>query len=203
MRARLLLLAAALVAFGASLGSGFHFDDYAIFSDPALQSARGWIEVWASAPDAPADLFHVLAEPRRSAPAIRWAITCSTCCFIWPPYCWRGSACAACCRSAPRWIAAVLFALASDSIRGGELRLGAQHRAGYPALPCRALRSGSPAVRGSRSRGSRSRCSPRRNAPPSRWCWPGCSGAALPGAARIARPRWPPCSRSRWPPARA
>src|SRR5215469_12020676 len=32
MRARLVLLAAALAAFGASLGSGFHFDDYAIFS---------------------------------------------------------------------------------------------------------------------------------------------------------------------------
>src|SRR5450631_4222560 len=47
MRERLLLLAAALVAFGASLGSGFHFDDYAIFSDPALQSARGWLQVWA------------------------------------------------------------------------------------------------------------------------------------------------------------
>jgi hypothetical protein len=30
MRARLVLLAAALLAFGASLGSGFHFDDYAI-----------------------------------------------------------------------------------------------------------------------------------------------------------------------------
>jgi hypothetical protein len=30
MRARLLLLAAALLAFGASLGSSFHFDDYAI-----------------------------------------------------------------------------------------------------------------------------------------------------------------------------
>src|SRR5579872_2251347 len=47
MRARLLLLAAALVAFGASLGSGFHFDDYAIFSDPALQSSRGWLEIWS------------------------------------------------------------------------------------------------------------------------------------------------------------
>jgi tetratricopeptide (TPR) repeat protein len=34
MRARLLLLAGALAAFGASLGSGFHFDDYAIFSAP-------------------------------------------------------------------------------------------------------------------------------------------------------------------------
>ncbi len=46
VRARLVLLATALVAFGASLGSGFHFDDYAIFTDPALQSARGWLEVW-------------------------------------------------------------------------------------------------------------------------------------------------------------
>ncbi|MGA2769201.1 MAG: hypothetical protein ABSG26_00150 [Bryobacteraceae bacterium] len=46
MRARLLLLAAALAAFGASLGSGFHFDDYAIFSDPVLTSRWGWLGVW-------------------------------------------------------------------------------------------------------------------------------------------------------------
>jgi len=46
MRARLLLLAGALAAFGASLGSGFHFDDYAIFSDPALASPWGWLQVW-------------------------------------------------------------------------------------------------------------------------------------------------------------
>jgi len=46
MRARLLLLAAALAAFGASLGSGFHFDDYAIFSDPVLTSPWGWLQVW-------------------------------------------------------------------------------------------------------------------------------------------------------------
>ena len=57
MRARLLLLAAALVAFGASLGSGFHFDDYAIFSDPALQSARGWLEVWAPLQTRPLTYF--------------------------------------------------------------------------------------------------------------------------------------------------
>jgi tetratricopeptide (TPR) repeat protein len=36
MRARLLLAAAALIAFGASLGSGFHFDDYAIFNNISL-----------------------------------------------------------------------------------------------------------------------------------------------------------------------
>ena len=47
MRTRLFLLAAALIAFGASLGSGFHFDDYAIFSDPVLTSPSGWIGVWA------------------------------------------------------------------------------------------------------------------------------------------------------------
>ncbi|HTS63339.1 MAG TPA: tetratricopeptide repeat protein [Candidatus Acidoferrales bacterium] len=47
MRERLLLLGAGLAAFGASLGSGFHFDDYAIFSDPVLQSPMGWLNVWA------------------------------------------------------------------------------------------------------------------------------------------------------------
>jgi hypothetical protein len=47
MRARLLLVAAALAAFGASLGSGFHFDDYAIFSDRFLTSSTGWLEVWS------------------------------------------------------------------------------------------------------------------------------------------------------------
>src|SRR5882724_2303225 len=46
MRARLLLLAAALAAYGASLGSGFHFDDYAIFADPALGSPSGWLQIW-------------------------------------------------------------------------------------------------------------------------------------------------------------
>jgi tetratricopeptide (TPR) repeat protein len=47
MRARFLLLAAALAAFGASLGSGFHLDDYAIFSDPVLTSPSGWLGVWS------------------------------------------------------------------------------------------------------------------------------------------------------------
>ncbi len=47
MRTRLFLLAAALIAFGASLGSGFHFDDYAIFSDPSLTSAAGIREIWS------------------------------------------------------------------------------------------------------------------------------------------------------------
>jgi tetratricopeptide (TPR) repeat protein len=46
MRERLLLLTAALLAFGASLGSGFHFDDYAIFADPALAGPAGWLRIW-------------------------------------------------------------------------------------------------------------------------------------------------------------
>ena len=53
MRARLLLLAAALVAFGASLGGGFHFDDYAIFADRALTSPGGWQQVWRVAQTRP------------------------------------------------------------------------------------------------------------------------------------------------------
>ncbi len=47
MRARLVLAAAALAAFGASLGSGFHFDDYAIFGDRFLTSPSGWLAVWS------------------------------------------------------------------------------------------------------------------------------------------------------------
>jgi tetratricopeptide (TPR) repeat protein len=47
MRNRLLLIGAALAAFGASLLSGFHFDDYAIFSDRVLTSPSGWMAVWA------------------------------------------------------------------------------------------------------------------------------------------------------------
>src|ERR1039458_4127987 len=42
MRNRLLLLGAALAAFGASLFSSFHFDDYAIFSSSVLTSSSGW-----------------------------------------------------------------------------------------------------------------------------------------------------------------
>lgn len=46
MRDRFLLAGAALAAFGLSISSGFHFDDYAIFADRALTGARGWLEVW-------------------------------------------------------------------------------------------------------------------------------------------------------------
>lgn len=57
MRERLLLLGATLAAFGASLGSGFHFDDYAIFSDPVLRSPMGWLEVWGPRQTRPLSYF--------------------------------------------------------------------------------------------------------------------------------------------------
>ncbi|MBS1856202.1 MAG: tetratricopeptide repeat protein [Acidobacteria bacterium] len=57
MRERLLLLAGAAAAFGASLGSGFHFDDYDIFADPTLGSAGGWIQVWAPRQTRPLTFF--------------------------------------------------------------------------------------------------------------------------------------------------
>jgi protein O-mannosyl-transferase len=45
-KARLVLIAGSLAAFGASLWSSFHFDDFAIFADPALNSPQGWLGVW-------------------------------------------------------------------------------------------------------------------------------------------------------------
>ena len=49
MRARLLIAGAALLAFGASLGGGFHFDDYAIFASRVLKSPAGFLGIWALA----------------------------------------------------------------------------------------------------------------------------------------------------------
>lgn len=46
LREPLILLLAGLVAFGASLGASFHFDDYALFSDPSVTSPSGWWQVW-------------------------------------------------------------------------------------------------------------------------------------------------------------
>jgi hypothetical protein len=42
----LLVLLAAIVAFGAGLGASFHLDDYTLFSDPGVTSAAGWLHVW-------------------------------------------------------------------------------------------------------------------------------------------------------------
>src|SRR5437879_11056021 len=57
MRARLLVAGAALLAFGASLGGGFHFDDYAIFADPVLKSPSGWLGIWSLARTRPLSYF--------------------------------------------------------------------------------------------------------------------------------------------------
>src|SRR5438445_8810291 len=46
LRDKLILILAALIAFGGCLFAGFQFDDYAIFSDASLTSPSGWAEVW-------------------------------------------------------------------------------------------------------------------------------------------------------------
>ncbi len=46
MRAFLLVIAAALAAFGLTVAGSFHFDDYSLLSDSAITSPGGWVEVW-------------------------------------------------------------------------------------------------------------------------------------------------------------
>jgi protein O-mannosyl-transferase len=46
LRERLLVVVAALAAFGFTAAGSFHFDDYALFSDPSITSPGGWLEVW-------------------------------------------------------------------------------------------------------------------------------------------------------------
>ncbi len=57
MRVRFLLLGAALAAFGASLGSGFHFDDYAIFSNASLTRPEGVLDIWGLGDTRPLTYF--------------------------------------------------------------------------------------------------------------------------------------------------
>ena len=74
MRNRLLLIGAALAAFGASLLSGFHFDDYAIFSDPALTSPDGWLRVWGPGQTRPLTYLTFWLN-YQAGEGTRWAIT--------------------------------------------------------------------------------------------------------------------------------
>jgi protein O-mannosyl-transferase len=46
LREKLLLSLAAIAAHGASLFAPFQFDDFALFSDPAITSPSGWWECW-------------------------------------------------------------------------------------------------------------------------------------------------------------
>ena len=64
MRERLILAAAALAAFGGTLAGGFHFDDFAIFSDPALTSPSGWWQVWRPLQTRPLTYFTFWANYR-------------------------------------------------------------------------------------------------------------------------------------------
>jgi hypothetical protein len=68
MRTPLALLAAALAAFGGSLASGFHFDDYAIFPCAALHSP-----LWNLRQTRP--LSTNSGAPSRSIPATRKTTT--------------------------------------------------------------------------------------------------------------------------------
>jgi hypothetical protein len=52
-----LLVAAALAAFGLTAAGSFHFDDYSLFSDPAITSPDGWMEVWRAARTRPLTYF--------------------------------------------------------------------------------------------------------------------------------------------------
>ncbi len=44
MRPKLLLIACSLAAFGAALLAAFQFDDFALFSDPAITAPSGWLD---------------------------------------------------------------------------------------------------------------------------------------------------------------
>src|SRR5882762_11501639 len=46
LREKVILVIAALIAFGGCLFAGFQFDDFAILSHPSLISPSGWMEVW-------------------------------------------------------------------------------------------------------------------------------------------------------------
>ncbi|MBL8235290.1 MAG: hypothetical protein JNL98_42730, partial [Bryobacterales bacterium] len=46
MREKLILIAAAAVAFAAALAAPFQFDDFALLNDSVLQSPDGWWRSW-------------------------------------------------------------------------------------------------------------------------------------------------------------
>jgi protein O-mannosyl-transferase len=57
LRDSLLLALAVLAVFGLSLTATFQFDDYAIFSDPAITSNSGWLDVWRPSQTRPLTWF--------------------------------------------------------------------------------------------------------------------------------------------------
>ncbi len=57
LRDKLILAAAILIAFGGCLFAGFAFDDYSIFSDPAVTGQAGWADVWSLARTRPLTYF--------------------------------------------------------------------------------------------------------------------------------------------------
>jgi protein O-mannosyl-transferase len=57
LRDKLIIAAAILIAFGGCLLAGFAFDDYSIFSDPAVTAHSGWLRVWSLARTRPLTYF--------------------------------------------------------------------------------------------------------------------------------------------------
>ncbi len=47
LREKIILALVALVVFGGAVAAPFQYDDYAIFADPAITSAGGWLDVWS------------------------------------------------------------------------------------------------------------------------------------------------------------
>ncbi len=131
MRARLLLLAAALAAFGASLGSGFHFDDYAIF-DPVHPYPAALVGPWRADPAAHLSDFLAELPGRRRRPLGYHAVNLV---LHLGAVLLATSACGGCCPSAPRWSAAAIFAVHPLQAEAVDYVWGAQHRAGGAAVP--------------------------------------------------------------------
>lgn len=53
-----------LLCFGRALQAPFHFDDYALMVDPAVTSARGWLDVWRPGQTRPLTYFTFWANHR-------------------------------------------------------------------------------------------------------------------------------------------
>ena len=66
MRERLILILAALAAFGTTLWAGFVFDDFGLFADPAIASPSGWWQVWKPLQTRPLTWFSFWANYQTS-----------------------------------------------------------------------------------------------------------------------------------------
>jgi hypothetical protein len=68
LREKLILVLAALAAFGSTLWAGFLFDDFGLFADPAITSPSGWWQVWKPLQTRPLTWFSFWANYQTSGP---------------------------------------------------------------------------------------------------------------------------------------